>query len=297
MMKQFAKLKTSDGRFGLLVSIILIAVTAFISYTLLFVLSASFSDPDLVLKGKVVLLPKGFTLNAYAEVFKNAKIWQGYLNTIILTVVGTVVNVAMTLIAAYPLSRKDLPARNIVTLFFVFTMYFSGGLVPTYLLVRSLGIVDSVWVLVLPGAIAVYNLIVARTFFESSIPVEIYEAADIDGCGNMAMFWRIVLPLSPAIIAILILYYAVAHWNSFFSALIYIRSAEKYPLQLILREILLMNQTEDMGTNQVGQGEKILLAESIKYSVIVVSSVPVLLMYPFVQKYFVKGVMIGAIKG
>ncbi|HML47799.1 MAG TPA: carbohydrate ABC transporter permease, partial [Clostridia bacterium] len=276
-----AKLATQDGRFSLLVFLLSALVVAAVGYTLVFVVSASFSKPDLVLHGKMVLFPKGFNVNAYREVFRNAKIWQGYWNTIVLTVVGTAVNVALTLMAAYPLSRRDLPGGRVLMLMVTFTMYFSGGLVPTYLLVRDLGIVDTVWSLILPGAIATYNLIVTRTFFQSSIPAELYEAAEIDGCGNTQMLWRIVLPLSSAIIAILVLYYSVAHWNAYFGALIYLRSPQKYPLQLILREILILNQTEEMGTNEVGMGEKILLAESIKYSVIVVSSMPVMLLYPF----------------
>lgn len=296
--KSFAtRLATQDGRFSLLVFLLSALVVAAVGYTLIFVVSASFSNPDLVMRGEMVLLPKGFNLNAYREVFRNARIWQGYWNTVVLAVVGTALNVALTLMAAYPLSRRDLPGSRALMLVVTFTMYFSGGLVPTYLLVRDLGIVDTVWSLILPGAIATYNLIVARTFFQTSIPAELYEAAEIDGCGNTEMLWRIVLPLSSAIIAILVLYYSVGHWNAYFGALIYLRSPQKYPLQLILREILILNQTEEMGTNEVGMGEKILLAESIKYAVIVVSSMPVMLLYPFVQKYFVKGVMIGAIKG
>lgn len=295
--KKIASLGTPDGRFGLVVGLLLTVITVLVAYSIYFVLIASFSNPDLVLHGKVLLWPKGFTVTAYGEVFRNMKIWQGYWNTIVLAVVGTSINVAMTLIAAYPLSRRDLPGRNAVALLFVFTMYFSGGMVPMYMLVRSLKLMDTIWALILPGAIATYNLIVARTFFENNIPMEMYEAANIDGCGNLQMFFRIVLPLSPAIIAIMILYYAVAHWNAFFDSLIYLRTTSKFPLQLILREILVLSQTEDMGSNSVGQGEKILMAESIKYAVMVVSSVPVLAMYPFVQKYFVKGVMIGAVKG
>ena len=296
--KSFAtRLATQDGRFSLLVFLLSALVVAAVGYTRIFVVSASFSNPDLVMRGEMVLLPKGFNLNAYREVFRNARIWQGYWNTVVLAVVGTALNVALTLMAAYPLSRRDLPGSRALMLVVTFTMYFSGGLVPTYLLVRDLGIVDTVWSLILPGAIATYNLIVARTFFQTSIPAELYEAAEIDGCGNTEMLWRIVLPLSSAIIAILVLYYSVGHWHAYFGALIYLRSPPKYPLQLILREILILNQTEEMGTNEVGMGEKILLAESIKYAVIVVSSMPVMLLYPFVQKYFVKGVMIGAIKG
>jgi putative aldouronate transport system permease protein len=282
-----------DGAVYLLAAVILIVVL----YPLLFVVSASFSSPDLVINGKVVLLPKGITLEAYQKVFENSDIWIGYRNTIFYTAVGTLINLVLTVCAAYPLSRKDLPLRNFFMLLMIFTMYFNGGMIPTYLLVRDLHLNDSIWAMLIPNAIATYNVIIARTYFESTIPYEIYESAMLDGCSNIRMLTRIVIPLSMPIIAVLVLFYSVGHWNAFFNALIYLRRRELYPLQLILRDILILNQTEDMGTNSVGMGEKILMAESIKYSVIIVSSVPVLLLYPFVQKYLVKGIMIGAIKG
>jgi putative aldouronate transport system permease protein len=282
-----------DGAVYLLAAVILIVVL----YPLLFVVSASFSSPDLVINGKVVLLPKGITLEAYQKVFENSDIWVGYRNTIFYTAVGTLINLVLTVCAAYPLSRKDLPLRNFFMLLMIFTMYFNGGMIPTYLLVRDLHLNDSIWAMLIPNAIATYNVIIARTYFESTIPYEIYESAMLDGCSNIRMLTRIVIPLSMPIIAVLVLFYSVGHWNAFFNALIYLRRRELYPLQLILRDILILNQTEDMGTNSVGMGEKILMAESIKYSVIIVSSVPVLLLYPFVQKYLVKGIMIGAIKG
>jgi putative aldouronate transport system permease protein len=282
-----------DGAVYLLAAVILIVVL----YPLLFVVSASFSSPDLVINGKVVLWPKGITLEAYQKVFENSDIWIGYRNTIFYTAVGTLINLVLTVCAAYPLSRKDLPLRNFFMLLMIFTMYFNGGMIPTYLLVRDLHLNDSIWAMLIPNAIATYNVIIARTYFESTIPYEIYESAMLDGCSNIRMLTRIVIPLSMPIIAVLVLFYSVGHWNAFFNALIYLRRRELYPLQLILRDILILNQTEDMGTNSVGMGEKILMAESIKYSVIIVSSVPVLLLYPFVQKYLVKGIMIGAIKG
>jgi putative aldouronate transport system permease protein len=282
-----------DGAVYLLAAVILIVVL----YPLLFVVSASFSSPDLVINGKVVLWPKGITLEAYQKVFENSDIWVGYRNTIFYTAVGTLINLVLTVCAAYPLSRKDLPLRNFFMLLMIFTMYFNGGMIPTYLLVRDLHLNDSIWAMLIPNAIATYNVIIARTYFESTIPYEIYESAMLDGCSNIRMLTRIVIPLSMPIIAVLVLFYSVGHWNAFFNALIYLRRRELYPLQLILRDILILNQTEDMGTNSVGMGEKILMAESIKYSVIIVSSVPVLLLYPFVQKYLVKGIMIGAIKG
>ena len=288
---------TNDHVFNSIVNAFSIVIIVVVAYPLLFVLSASFSDPDMVLQGKVLLFPKGFTFEPYKMVFENEKIWLGYRNTVIYTVLGTTINLVMTIALAYPLSRKDMPFRRFLTLFVVFTMYFNGGMIPTYLLVRSLGIYDTIWAIVIPVAIATYNFIVAKTYFENSIPHEIYESAMIDGASNVRTLMSIVLPVSSSIIAVLILFYAVDHWNSYFSALIYLRNEELYPLQIILRDILLLGQTEQMGTNEFGMGEKIKMAEAIKYSVIVVSSLPVLLLYPFVQKHFVKGVMVGAIKG
>jgi putative aldouronate transport system permease protein len=291
------RLSREDFVFDIIVNSIGVLIIVIMLYPLLFVLSASFSDPDMVLRGNIILLPKGLTLAPYKMVFANSDIWQSYKNTIFYTVAGTLINISLTILAAYPLSRKDMPCRKILTLVIIFTMYFNGGLIPTYLLVRDLHLYNTVWAVMIPAAISTYNLIVARTFFENSIPNELYESAKLDGCSNIGMLFRIVLPLSSAIIAVLVLYYGVAHWNSYFSALVYLRNEKLFPLQIILRDILILGQTEQMGSNDVGMGEKIKMAEGIKYSVIVISSVPVLLLYPFLQKYFVKGVMIGAIKG
>ena len=286
-----------DRVFDTIANVLGIIIVLLVLYPLIFVLSASFSDPDLVLKGKIILLPKGFTTSAYSMVFENQKIWRGYGNTILYTVLGTMINIIMTILAAYPLSRKDMAGRRFFTVIIIFTMYFNGGLIPTYLLVRDLGMYNSIWAIIIPTAISTYNLIVCRTFFESSIPNELYESAMLDGCSNIRMLFSIVLPLSKAIIAVMVLFYGVNHWNSYFSSLIYLRDEKLFPLQIILRDILLLGQTEQMGSNDVGMGEKIKMAEAIKYSVIVISSVPILMLYPFAQKYFVKGVMIGAVKG
>lgn len=295
MKKQ--SLFSNDKLFDATVNLFSVLTILIVLYPLLFVLSASFSDPDLVLRGKVLLFPKGITLEPYKMVLENEKIWIGYRNTIIYTVLGTTINVVLTIMLAYPLSRKDMPLRRPITLFVIFTMYFNGGMIPTYLLVRDLGIYNTIWAIIIPGAITTYNFIVAKTFFENSIPHELYESAMIDGSSNIRTLVSIVLPISTSIIAVLILFYAVAHWNSYFSALIYLRNEDLYPLQIVLRDILLLGQTEQMGTNDIGMGDKIKMAEGIKYSVIVVSSLPILVLYPFVQKHFVKGVMIGAIKG
>ncbi len=288
---------TDDRVFNTVVNVLAVITILIVLYPLIFVLSASFSDPDLVLKGEVLLLPKGITLEPYRMVLQNDKIWLGYRNTIVYTLLGTAINLVMTIMLAYPLSRKDMPFRRAITLFVVFTMYFNGGMIPTYLLVRDIGIYDSIWAILLPVAITTYNFIIAKTFFENSIPHEMYESAMIDGSSNIRTLISIVLPVSSSIIAVLILFYSVSHWNSYFSALIYLRDETLFPLQIVLRDILLLGQTEQMGTNEVGMGDKIKMAEGIKYSVIVVSSLPVLLLYPLVQKHFVKGVMIGAVKG
>lgn len=282
--------------FDAVVNALAILIVVVVLYPLIFIVSASFSDPALVLNGEVILLPKQITLEAYRNVFQNDQIWSGYGNTILYTTVGTVINLIMTTLAAYPLSRPDLPGRGIIMFFVTLTMFFSGGLIPSYLLVKNLGMVDTMWALVIPGAIATYNLIVMRTYFQSNIPWEIQEAAHIDGCSNWKLLTHVILPLSKPILAVMILFYAVGHWNSFFNALIYIRSKEMYPLQLVLREVLMISQADAVDSN-AGLESKILLAESIKYVVIIISSLPVLLMYPFVQKHFVKGVMIGSLKG
>lgn len=271
-------------------------IIVIVLYPLLFIVSASFSDPARVLNGEVWLLPKGVTLDAYENILHNDKIWTGYRNTILYTTVGTAINIIMTILAAYPLSRPDLPGRNGIMVLITLTMFFNGGLIPTYLLVKDLGMVDTMWALIIPGAIATYNLIVMRTYFQSSIPWELQEAAHIDGCSNWRLLFSIILPLSKPILAVMVLFYAVGHWNSFFNALIYIRNEDLHPLQLVLREILLISQS-DAVDGSVGLEKSILLAESIKYAVIIVSSLPVLLMYPLVQRHFVKGVMIGSIKG
>ncbi len=297
MKEKIKKSLRSDFAFDVIVNLLGICIVLLVLIPLIFVVAASFSDPDLVLKGKVLLLPKGFTTKAYTMVFENEDIWRGFRNSCLYTAAGTLISVVLTILAAYPLSRKELPGRNLFMMLILFTMYFSGGMIPTYLLVKDLGMYNTVWALLIPAAISTYNLIVAKTFFENSIPGELYESAKLDGCGNIAMLPRIVLPLSKAILAVLVLYYAVGIWNAYFDALIYVRDTSLHPLQIVLRNILLLGQTEQMGTNDVGMADKIKMAEAVKYSAIVLSSIPMLLIYPFVQKYFVKGVMIGAVKG
>ncbi|MEH7082630.1 carbohydrate ABC transporter permease [Neobacillus drentensis] len=277
-----------------LVAIILLLVV----YPLYFIVIASISDPNMIYEGKVWLLPKELTLEGYQRIFGDSKIWLGYKNSIIYTVVGTIVNVSFTLMAAYALSRKDLYGRNVIMFLFLMTMFFSGGLIPTYLVVKNLGLLNTMWALILPKAVAVWNVIVAKTFFESSIPNELLEAARIDGCSDVKFFWKIVLPLSKPIVAVMVLFYAVGHWNSYFDALIYLNNENLYPLQLILRNILIQNQSSTMMISDLDSlAAKQRVSELIKYGVIIVASIPLLIVYPFVQKYFVKGVMIGGIKG
>jgi len=267
-------------------------------YPLIFVLSASFSNPLYVLKGEVLLWPKDFTLEAYQKVFENKGIISGFVNTFKYTTIGTTINVILTIMAAYPLSRKDFYGRNVIMALFVFTIFFSGGLIPTYLLIQNLGMIDTLWVMVIPNAVAVWNIIIMRTFFQSTIPDELRESAMLDGCGNIGILTKIVLPLSLPVIAVMVLFYAVGHWNSYFQALIYLQSRENFPLQLILREILIQGQTDDLvqGTEESLIKQQ-LSVEGIKYAVLIVSTIPMLVLYPFLQRYFVKGIMIGSIKG
>lgn len=267
-------------------------------YPILYILSASFSDGTEVMLGRVVLLPVKPTLDGYKAVFSHKNVITGYRNTLFYTGAGTAINVCVTLICAYPLSRRDMPMRGLFMFLFVFTMFFRGGLIPSYLLVNSLGMINTIWAMLIPTAMSVYNMILARTFFLNSIPLELLEASQIDGCSDARYFFKIVLPLSPAVIAVITLYYAVYHWNAYFNALLYLRDANLQPLQLILRNILLatrvsLNEFEDPDLMEGKAGLEYLL----KYALIVVSSAPIIAMYPFVQKYFMKGVMLGSVKG
>jgi putative aldouronate transport system permease protein len=290
--------KSDEPLFDAVVNGIAFIIVVIVAYPLVYVISASFSSPLAVVQGEVWLLPVKPSLDSYAYIITDARIWNGYRNTVLYAVVGTTVNLALTILAAYPLSRKDLPGRNVLMFLMVFTMYFSGGIIPTYLVVRQLGLINRFWVMILPTAISTYNLIVMRTYFQASIPRELLESGFIDGAGNFRLLLAIVLPLSAPIIAVISLFYAVDHWNAFFNALIYLRDAKLYPLQLVLREILLASSVvEDVGMDNLGLKEQLLISEGIKYAIILVSTLPVMCIYPFIQKYFVKGIMIGAIKG
>lgn len=293
----------ADKIFLIFVYVFLAISLLIVLYPLIYIISASISNPHLVNSGEMWLLPKGVTFEGYRTLLGNSSIWRGYLNTIYYTVLGTSINLLVTLPCAYALSREDFYGRRAFTNFMLVTMFLSGGLIPSYLLIRSLGMLNTVWALVIPGAVSVYNLVVTRTFFQSTIPREMEEAAIVDGCSDFRLFMQIVLPLSTPIIAVMALFYGVGHWNSFFNALIYLSDRSMYPLQMILREILIL---QDMSSNTVNNVtsemanmlySKQQLAQVIKYGVMIVSSLPVIIVYPFLQKYFVKGMMVGSIKG
>ena len=291
-----------DVIFDTVIFIILTLILFVVAYPLYWVIISSFSDPTAVSAGKVLLRPIGFTLKGYAEVFKNSQVMRGFFNSIVITFVGVCVNLAVTLPTAYALSRDNFSGKKPITVFYMITMFFGGGMIPTYLVVKNMQLLNTIWALVLPGCLSVYNMIVARTFFKSNISEELYEAGEIDGCTQSRFFFQIALPLSKAIIAIMVLYYGVGHWNSYFSALLYISDQDKYPLQLVLRNILITNQTALSQTAPTAAARAALqeqqqLIDVMKYSLIIISSVPVLIMYPLVQKHFVKGVMIGSVKG
>ena len=291
-----------DVIFDTVIFIILTLILFVVAYPLYWVIISSFSDPTAVSAGKVLLRPMGFTLKGYAEVFKNSQVMRGFFNSIVITFVGVCVNLAVTLPTAYALSRDNFSGKKPITVFYMITMFFGGGMIPTYLVVKNMQLLNTIWALVLPGCLSVYNMIVARTFFKSNISEELYEAGEIDGCTQSRFFFQIALPLSKAIIAIMVLYSGVGHWNSYFSALLYISDQDKYPLQLVLRNILITNQTALSQTATTAAARAALqeqqqLIDVMKYSLIIISSVPVLIMYPLVQKHFVKGVMIGSVKG
>ncbi|MFB5660446.1 carbohydrate ABC transporter permease [Alteribacillus sp. HJP-4] len=290
----------SDTIFDICVYFLCAIVFFVVAYPLYFVIIASVSDSTMVSTGQVLLLPKGFSLYGYQEIFQDPRIWTGYRNTMIYSFGGTFVNLLLTLPAAYVLSRQEFRARRPLMFFFIFTMFFNGGLIPTYLLMKDLQLLDTMWVFIFnPLTVNVFNLIIARTFFENTIPKEMYEAATMDGCNHFTFFWKIVLPLSKAVISVIGLYYLVWHWNDFFTGLIYIRDYSLQPLQIVLRDILLSNQVSMQGTGSgdTGGGYAQRYADQIKYGVIIVATLPILLLYPFIQKYFEKGVMIGSVKG
>lgn len=292
------KLSREDLIFDIVTYVVLGLFLLIVAYPLYFVVIASISDPYDVVNGNIYLFPKNITLEGYKRIIRDSSIWTGYLNTIFYTTVGTLINVCLTMMIAFPLSRKYFSGRSFIMILLMITMYFQGGLIPQYLLVKSLGLRDSWLAIVLLGAVSVYNVIITRTFLEANIPEELENAAAIDGCSPIRFFNVVVLPLSKAVIAVLIIYYGVGHWNDYFKAMIYLNKTEKFPLQLILRSILIQSQVSaEMSDDFSVIEESMRIAEQIKYGVIIVACVPVLAMYPFLQRYFIKGVMIGSIKG
>lgn len=296
--KNKTKLSWDDKLYYAIVGVVLFVLTLSVLYPLIYIVSASFSEPAAVSSGQVVLLPVGFSVEGYKRVLAYERVYTGFRNSIFYTCVGTLINVCMTMICAYPLAKPGLPFKGPIMFLFSFTMLFSGGMIPSYLLMRDLHLLNTPWVMVIPGAIAVYQMIVTRTYIQSSIPGEMMESAMLDGCDDFQYFFRFVLPLSVPVIAVIAMQYAVGHWNAYFDAFIYLTDNKLYPLQVFLREVLIQSQIEmedyiDEETAMAMQG----MADLLKYSLIVVSTVPILAVYPFAQKYFVRGIMVGSLKG
>ncbi|MCL2834537.1 MAG: carbohydrate ABC transporter permease [Treponema sp.] len=286
---------TLDVIIRTLTAIIIIVVLA----PLVHIIACSFSSPVAVMSSRVYLWPVDFSVKGYSAVFNNKQIWVGYGNSVFYTVTGTLINLIVTMCAAYPLSRKNvIYGKKYIMFLFTFTMLFSGGLIPSYLLIKNLGMLNTRWAMILPGALSVWNMAIAITYLSNTIPEELYEAAEIDGCKDLRLFVRVVLPLSGPILGVLGLFYAIAHWNAYFNALLYLKSSSLNPLQIILRDILIANQVD---TSMISDIRDIIerqgMADLLKYSIIVVASIPALVIYPFIQKYFVKGVMVGSLKG
>jgi multiple sugar transport system permease protein/putative aldouronate transport system permease protein len=292
------RIKSSDTWFYIVIGVVMFFLTIIVLYPIVYIVSASFSSSAAVTEGRVWLWPVDFSLEAYKAVFNYSDLWIGYRNTIFYVVVGTIMNVAVEMICAYPLARKDLWGKSVISFLFTFTMLFGGGMIPNYLLVKSMGMLNTPWALLIPGLMSVYNVIVARTFIQNNIPEELLEAAQIDGCNDTQFFFKMVLPLSKAIIAVLTLWHAVGHWNSYFSAFLYITEEKLYPLQVFLKEILVQSNVNSEVVGDVADALQMQnLKQLLKYAIIVVSTVPLFAFYPFVQKHFVKGVTIGSVKG
>ena len=298
MLENIARTR-ADKVFDAVMLVMLAVIMVLIIYPLWFVVVASISDPRRIYDDPFLLLPRGFTLGSFQLVFENREIWNGYMNTIIYTSLGTFINLAMTVAGAYPLSRRDFRGRGIFTFFFTFTMFFSGGLIPLYLLLRGLSMLNTIWAMVIPNAVAVYNLIIMRTYFQARIPRELEDAALIDGCSNVGLLVKVVLPLAMPIIAVMVLFYGIGHWNSYFSALVFLSSRSKYPLQMVLREILIQGEMSSMLTIAYDDqyAERMVAKMGLRCSVIIVSTLPIFVIYPLLQRFFKEGIMIGALKG
>ena len=295
---KFRQMSTGDRVFTIVNYSLLMLVLIIELYPLVYVVAASFSDPQAVVSGKVFLFPVNPTLKGYAAVFKNKKILTGFSNSIFYLIVGTVLNLVMTMLCAYPLSRKEFRARGFLSMFFVFTMYFSGGMVPAYILVNKLGMINTRWSMIIPMAMSTYTMIICRTYIVNSIPDELYEASQMDGCTPFRYMLSVVVPLSKPILAVLTLYYGVVRWNDYFNAMLYLYKDNLQPLTIVMKEILIMSQVDMTQVTDASAVSKLQgMSELLKYSTIVVASLPVMLLYPLIQKHLVKGVMIGAVKG
>ncbi len=286
-----------DHIFMFFIYVMLWASLVLVALPILFIFASSFSSAEAIAAGRVMLWPVEFNTRGYEMILKTSTIVIGYRNSLMYAVLGTMLNLVMTLLAAYPLSRKDFQGRNVVMVLLSITMFFNGGLIPTYLLVRGLGLLDTVGAMVIPVAMGVYNVIITRTFIQSNIPTELYESASLEGCGDFHFLMRIVIPLSTPIIAVMALLYAVGHWNSYMNAILYLKNPQLLPLQLILRDILILNMGIGSPNDVNKQLEMQYFSYLVRYSTIIVASLPVMIIYPFVQKYFIKGIMIGALKG
>ena len=295
--KKKMKMSKGDRIFTIINAVIMILVCIVVLYPLYYVLLASVTDPVVVNSGKLLLYPEAWYTEGYVTTLEYGPLWTAYKNTIVYTVVGTVVSLICTIPAGYALSRMDLVGRKPIMFLFTFTMFFSGGMIPLYLTIQQLHIYNTIWAMVLPVAVSAYNLIVCRSFFDTSVPIELLEAAKIDGCSDFGFFFKIAIPLSKTIIAVMTLFYATAMWNQFFNALMYLQDYGKMPLQVVLRDLVLMNQANQMGSSGAEMVTRQKLAEQLKYCIVVVAAFPLLCIYPFLQKYFAKGVTIGAVKG
>lgn len=297
-MMRLNRQSRGDAIFQIVINTIAVLIALITLYPLIYTLSASFSKPMYILNGDVWLWPVGFNLDSYERVFTSGNILNGYKNTIVYSVSGTCINLILTIMAAYPLSLPDLKGKTFMTFMITFTMFFSGGMIPSFINVRNLGLMNTVWAVLLPGAINATNMLIMRNYFVHSIPGELREAASIDGCSPLRTMISIILPLAKSILVVVTLYYFVGHWNSYFDAMMYLRDTEKLPLQVILRQILLLSQMGDMSEQMgVDDANTIMIYASLKYAIIVVSAVPLLVIYPLVQRFFQKGIMMGSVKG
>lgn len=297
-MSKFRHMNLGDQIFTLIIYLFLTIILILIAYPLIYVVSASFSDPQAVISGEVLLLPVRPTLRGYEAVFKNRKILTGFGNSLLYLFAGTIINLVMTMLCAYPLSRKEFTARGKVSLFFVFTMYFSGGMVPSYILVNKLGMLNTRWAMLIPMAMSTYNMIICRTYIVNSIPDELYEASQMDGCTPFKYLLHVVVPLCKPILAVLTLYYGVSRWNDYFTAMLYLYDESLQPLTIVMKEILIMGKVDMTQISDASAVAKLQgMSELLRYSTIVVASLPVMMLYPLIQKHLVKGVMIGAVKG